>query len=177
MGLCDCFCRRAVWAGVEIGRGVEWQQHRHRAPGDTSEDIRGGRVQLHQSRHRTRIGCGQPPAPRKGEVGCDRSLRVDLGPELVQHRAPFDANSGNRGRAEFFGDKICRTGGEQREGRQQKRNEPCNSSSQSAAPDGRNPQRFSLVAKQQAATVCRCHTSTVGKADLAFATGCEDRPA
>ena len=48
--------RRAVQPGVEVRRGVEGQQHRHRTAPDAGEDRRGHRVQLHQRRHRTRIG-------------------------------------------------------------------------------------------------------------------------
>ena len=48
--------RRAVQPCVEIGRGVERQQHRHRTAPDAGEDLRGHGVQLHQRRHRTRIG-------------------------------------------------------------------------------------------------------------------------
>ena len=87
--------RRAVSAGVEIGGGVERQQHGYRALPDAGEDRRGDRVQLHQGRHRTRIRRGQPPAPCKDEVGRDRALRVELHSELIEHGAPFDMDGGN----------------------------------------------------------------------------------
>ena len=50
--------RSTVQPGVEKCRRVERQQHRHRTASDPVEDLRGGRIELHQRRRRTRIERG-----------------------------------------------------------------------------------------------------------------------
>jgi len=40
---------------------------------------------------------------REGEGGSDRRLGIDLGPELIEHRAPFDPDRGDRRCPELVG--------------------------------------------------------------------------
>ena len=47
---------------------------------------------------------GHPALARKGEGGRDRGLGVDLGAQLIEHGAPFDADGRDRRCPEFLGD-------------------------------------------------------------------------
>jgi hypothetical protein len=40
---------------------------------------------------------------REGEGGSDRRLGIDLGPEQIEHRAPFDSDRGDRRCPELVG--------------------------------------------------------------------------
>ena len=62
------------------------------------------RVQLHQRRHGARIVGRQPALAGKREVGRDRRPGVDLGSQLIERRAPFDAHGRDRRGAELIGD-------------------------------------------------------------------------
>ena len=94
--------------GFEPGRGIERQQDRNGAAADPVEEGRGQRVQLHQCGRRTRIVGRHPPLAGEGEGRSDGRPGVDLGAELIEHRAPFDADGRDRGGAEFLGAKRRR---------------------------------------------------------------------
>ena len=59
---------------------------------------------------------GHPPLAGEGEGGCDRRLGADFGAELIERRAPFDADGRDRRGAEFFGAKRRCAGQMQTEG-------------------------------------------------------------
>ena len=127
---------RAALPRVEIGCGVERQQHRNRAASDAGEDRRGDRVELHQRRRRTRIRARDPPLAGKGEGGGDRRLGVDLGAQLIERRAPFDAHGRDRGGPEFFGASEGAAGEKQRKAASQTRDEAGQLSYPNASPPG-----------------------------------------
>jgi hypothetical protein len=69
---------------------------------DPGKDLRGHRVELEQRRHRARIGAASRRWPENVKAA-RRRLRVDLGSELIERRAPFDADGRDRRRSEFVG--------------------------------------------------------------------------
>ena len=128
-------------ARFEIARRVErCEQHRHRAASDPGEDRRGDRVQLDECRHRTRVkGAGTTTPAGEGKSGGDRRLAVDVGSELIEHRAPFDAHRGDRRCPEFVGGSRDHAGRKQTESCQPKREQADSLRSQCIAPLARAP--------------------------------------
>ena len=131
--------------GFEPGRGIERQQDRNRAAADAVEEGAGQRVQLHQCGRRTRIVGRHPPLAGEGKRRGDGRSGVDLGAELIEHRAPFDADGRDRGGAEFLGRNADGAGQAQQRRRQPTPNQPVSRIPQCQPPASFHCRGLSLI--------------------------------